>query len=121
MSNVNNKFGCAGVSHKDGYYYAHIKINNTRIMLGKFKLLEDAICKRIMANIKYGLKDKRRLINKKVILEAIEESHEHVKLELTSRSPYWRMCKEQEIERACAVDPNKDYSTINAIIEGLGY
>lgn len=122
MSNCTNRFGCAGISFKDGFCFANIKINNKNIFLGKYKLREDAIVARMMANKQYGLNDKRRLYNTVVMLRDIFATEtKPINYTIQANSNYRKLVVQDKIEQACRVDPTKEYSILNRIVEKLGY
>ena len=119
-----NEFGCIGVSLEEGFYIARIKINNKQKILGKFELLESAIACRMLANKQYGLTNQKRLINSLTILRniyATETKPIKYNYKIESNSNYHWLVEQDKIENACRVDPTKEYSNINKIIESLGY
>lgn len=124
MSKCMNEFGCVGVSLEEGFYIARIKINNKHILLGKFELLESAIACRMVANKRYKLKNQGRLIDSLVILRnmyASETKPIKYNTKIESNSNYHKLVEQDKIEQACRVDPTKEYSILNTIIESLGY
>ena len=124
MSKCMNEFGCIGVSLEEGFYIARIKINNKQKIIGKFELLESAIACRMLANKQYGITNQKRLINSLTILRniyATETKPIKYNYKIESNSNYHWLVEQDKIENACRVDPTKEYSNINKIIESLGY
>lgn len=120
LSKCKNKYGCLGIA----YNARHKKPWSACIfnkLIGRYKRREDAICARLIANNKHGLKGKH-LIDSLVILRDIYATpSEPVVYKLQPNSNYHKLVDQHKIENECRLDPTKEYSTINAIIEGLGY
>lgn len=120
LSKCKNKYSCLGVAYNERYS----KPWSARIfnkLIGRYKTKEQAIIKRMMANKKHGLTGEH-LIDSLVILRDIFATEEPtINYTLQSNSNYYALCKRDAIKNACRVDPTKEYSNINKIIESLGY
>ncbi len=120
LSKCKNKYGCVGVAYNERYAKPwSASIFNK--LIGRYKTREQAITKRMMANTKHGLTGDH-LIDALVILRDIFATEaEPINYTLKPDSNYYSLCKQQAIENECRVDPTKDYSSLNTIIESLGY
>jgi hypothetical protein len=119
-SKCKNKYGCVGIA----YNPRHKKPWSASIynkLIGRYKLIEDAIAKRMMANKKHGLTNPN-LIDALAILRGIYATEtKAINYTIQPNSNYHTLCNRDLIENECRVDPTKEYSKLNRIVEKLGY
>ena len=123
LSKCKNKYGCVGVAYNERYTKPwSASIFNK--LIGRYKLREDAIVARMMANISHNL-NSPNLIDARIILRDIfaqDVVYAPQTLKIDRMLPgYVSLVKQDAIENACRVDPTKEYSSIGKAIDELGY